>query len=220
MPNWCSNTLNITGDKADRDAFVQKVQSTEGEYAILASIVPMPKELEGSVSPMPDSPEPHPNWANLLANGEITQEWHDELVASNRHRYEEGIRLRELTGYTDWYNWEVANWGVKWGDSSTILCEHSEAETIFRFETPWGPPDTGMAAVSAAFPSLRFVLGYIGEGCEFVGAALFVKGQVAEEVDASVETISGYYELADEEKWDELDFLVMKKCDSLMDLLA
>ena len=187
MPNWCSNTLTIRGPFDIREEFVNMTKNPEGseeEYSILSHLVPMPKVLEGTSSPAYDSPEPHPNWAVMLANGEMTQEWYDELCSTQKERYKASIAAKEATGYTDWYSWQAQNWGVKWGDCRTELIDHDPDSliavggTVMRFETPWGSPHQGLLAVSAMFPSLHFVNAYIGEGEEFVGVTLYRGGTV------------------------------------------
>jgi len=44
MPNWCENRLEVSGPKADRDAFVKNV-SRENTALSLDALCPMPKEL-------------------------------------------------------------------------------------------------------------------------------------------------------------------------------
>ena len=43
-------------------------------------------------------------------------------------------------GYPTWYNWSLANWGVKWDASSPELTKRGEKNLIFEFSTPWAPP--------------------------------------------------------------------------------
>lgn len=45
MPNWCDNTLTISGKKADLEDFKNRVK-TETEVLSLNNFVPMPKEYE------------------------------------------------------------------------------------------------------------------------------------------------------------------------------
>ena len=54
MPNWCNNTITITGDY---DTLVQLKPVVEAGEGLLQAIKPMPKELEGTTSPSDT-----PNW--------------------------------------------------------------------------------------------------------------------------------------------------------------
>ena len=54
MPNWCSNSITITGDY---DTLVQLKPVVEAGEGLLQAIAPMPKELEGTTAPSEE-----PNW--------------------------------------------------------------------------------------------------------------------------------------------------------------
>lgn len=56
MSNWCSNKLTITGNKENLTVFKDQVKGIETDIC-LNNLVPMPKELEGTVSP-----GDKPNW--------------------------------------------------------------------------------------------------------------------------------------------------------------
>lgn len=183
MPNWCSNRMEVTGPLNEQQRFLTAITQTDDEgrtfYRILESLLPMPEVLNGTQSPSPDSPEPHPNWAVSLANGEITQEWHDELVRERRARYDKAQEARAATGHVDWYSWQASNWGVKWGDSNVSVEANTDSLTVL-FDTPWGPPTEGLERVSRLFPTLTFLLGCTEEGMAFIGAASFRNGEVEE----------------------------------------
>jgi hypothetical protein len=62
MPNHCNNTLGIIGLTKDVESFFNlvKVESTDGDdtnFEILKSLMPMPKELEGTIKPSESSNE-------------------------------------------------------------------------------------------------------------------------------------------------------------------
>jgi len=187
MPNWCSNTLEVTGPSEDLERFIQAARTPESEegkggqkYHLLAQLVPMPEVLAGTTSPIPPDPDPLPSWAESLAEGKIDQAWYDSLCQHRRDGYAAGVAAEKLTGYTDWYEWQAANWGVKWGDAETYLADSGSGWAEFRFDTPWGPAIPAFTAISEMFPTLRFVLGYHEAGCAIVGAARFINGQVSE----------------------------------------
>jgi len=68
------------------------------------------------------------------------------------------------TGFSDWYQWSIVNWGVKW-DASSIqnigyyesdaLDSKDYAEAIYRFNTPWGWPEPIVDKLRENFPNLK-----------------------------------------------------------------
>lgn len=170
MPNWCFNRLEIYGP-VDQLREIQQRVEVKDDYD-LTIINPMPEALVGSVSPAPASPDPHPNWAVLLAAGEMTQAWHDELVAATRERYENAQRLLAETGYTDWYAWTTRNWGVKWSPQEIDFTDYTDyhmPHIHYRFETPWGPPVPLIESWGSAYPQCFFALGFTEESMAFTG---------------------------------------------------
>ena len=148
MPNWCNNEITVQGSKDDLTKMVTAMTYTDehGSQAIsLVQLFPMPEALENSHSPAPASPDPHPNWKVMLDNGEMTEERYNELVESNKAQYERAQMLHETTGYYSWWDWQLSNWGIKWGDCETHIynemCENPDGtwEVGIKFDTPWGP---------------------------------------------------------------------------------
>ena len=51
MPNWCNNSITITGNTDTIKALWESAQTAEeGGFGLLNAIAPMPKELEGTVA--------------------------------------------------------------------------------------------------------------------------------------------------------------------------
>ena len=68
MPNECMNTLGIMGKKEDVEAFVKFVTFPENnEIKLFNSLIPMPKELNDSQSPV--------NTANKGKNTELVSKY-------------------------------------------------------------------------------------------------------------------------------------------------
>lgn len=89
---------------------------------------------------------------------------------------------------SNWYKWECANWGTKWGDydhfvdAYDLFEEDEDKDTIsFGYHTAWGPFSAGFwEKVSAMFPTLTFSTTYEESGCCFAGAVLAKNGVVFE----------------------------------------
>lgn len=226
MPNHCTNNLTIQGDRDEIVRFWNDVQSIDDEgkpMVRLVSLLPMPDALEGTESPTPTSPEPHPNWINLLNNGEITQKWHDELVSNNIQRYENGQKAYKETGYHNWYEWADQKWGTKWGDYDTYLTSDALEDTLSSGEiqivytTAWCPlSESFYETISSKYPTLVFRISYTEEGANFVGHMVVCDGDVlyAECVEPEVvpydknEDMDEYYEKHDEAVTEALDRLI------------
>ena len=57
------------------------------------------------------------------------------------------------------YEWQKANWGVKWGASAVHLSEDDDS-LIYSFETAWSAPLAFLQSVSADYPALAFSLAF------------------------------------------------------------
>ena len=83
-----------------------------------------------------------------------------------------------------WYNWNVQNWGTKWGardawhdrtDNDKII----EGDTSYNFDTAWGPASPVIAALAKQFPKLSITHRYCEGGMGFAGETLFLNGEEA-----------------------------------------
>jgi hypothetical protein len=62
------------------------------------------------------------------------------------------VAAKTETGYTDWYDWSVANWGTKWNAYS--LKQISDDPFVIVFDTAWSPPEPVFHALAERFPNL------------------------------------------------------------------
>jgi hypothetical protein len=84
MPNWCSNSITIRGEKKDLDKFESFLNEKDGKEWF-DFFLPCPQELKDG-GPVGFSAEPDENAKALI----------------------------EKYGASDWYTWSVNNWGCKW----------------------------------------------------------------------------------------------------------
>lgn len=186
MPNWCYNSATISGPKEDLVKFVKAISSpideeTREDYDLTLPF-PTPKELVETTAGHYTA-EPNSNWAKLLANGEITQEWHDELVRNNAEGYAKDQANLAKYGYKNWYDWNIDNWGTKWSPRVEDFDLHDDAtdgqwRVEVRYETAWAPPTKLIAKLSELFPTLKFYTTFDEESQAFVGCEIFTEGQV------------------------------------------
>jgi hypothetical protein len=89
----------------------------KGREGLLMEFLPTPQELLDTV-------------AGFV--GEDKQAAHEAQMKSNLEKY----------GYTDWYNWNIANWGTKW-DFALDNLERQDPNTVSAaFDSAWSPPIT------------------------------------------------------------------------------
>lgn len=227
MPNHCYNRLSVSGDPEQLHQFTQAIlkEPNKDGYISIKQLVPMPTVLEGTQSPTLESPEPHPQWAESLANGTITQEWHDELVANRRASYEAGVKAKAETGYSNWWDWALDNWGTKWGDY-----DHAENfedgvqlgdENYFSvsFTTAWCPfIENFWTKVSAMFPGLEFLIVYDEPGMCFAGSEKYANGQTiyAEYIDDTTKLLPDV-DFDDTEAWEAYEDAKSNLMDQLLE---
>jgi hypothetical protein len=67
------------------------------------------------------------------------------------------------------YEWELKNWGCKWGACSAGLVYEWEGHLEYAFETAWSPPIPFLSKLAPAWPTLTFLLDYEEMGIGFKG---------------------------------------------------
>lgn len=179
MPNHCSNTLTVCGDKTELTRFWNAVQIGGGEIK-LTSLYPMPDELSHTTATFFDATKTDDEHAEQIVK------W-AELIS----RY----------GHQDWYSWALDNWGTKWGDYEHSYAELSDEHVEIRYMTAWCPFDNKFwHHVSQQFPTLTFVIVYDEPGMVFCGASCYRNGETVAE-----RYIDDYTQVLGEIDWDDQD---------------
>jgi hypothetical protein len=78
------------------------------------------------------------------------------------------------------YDWEVANWGCKWGACDSELTDEWEGHLAYTFDTAWAPPVAFLTKLAPQWPTLIFLLDYEEMGMGFKGITK-VQGDVIED---------------------------------------
>ena len=129
MPNWCMNSLIITGPQEDVLKF-KKIASintdpiNDKKYLDFNSFIPIPKEKQKEC----------------------------------------------------WYEWELENWGTKWGACNVDYVMYDKNRIGYNFDSAWSPPIMFIKNVSKLFPKLLFEMDYEEGGMCFKGTATFQNG--------------------------------------------
>lgn len=173
MPNWCKNNLKIKGNGEKVLELLELMKDEDGEMTF-NKLVPMPKELEDTTSPTPDTMP-----------------------------IEEKNRLMDKYGATDWYSWRCDNWGVKWDASESGFWKDGD-DWIISFSTPWGPPCEFMKKLSAQFPKMTFILQFADESmCDYpLGQCTYINGvEKAEGPEEGTEDAESFANSVWDEEW-------------------
>ena len=164
MPNWCSNNLEVYGERAEIEKFKVAVE-TEESCLDFNKIHPMPEDFKGLVI------------GGCEIDGTRERMWR-VIGGKNVAIPQETIEMwQKQYGCAGWYDWCIANWGTKWDASDPDVCDNGDG-LIYHFDTAWSPPIQWLEYVSKKFPTLEFKMKYEEEGMGFMGCARASEGSV------------------------------------------
>jgi hypothetical protein len=125
MPNWCNNTITISGPK---DKITKLYNDAKAENGLLQAMVPMPKELEDTTSPAPKEGTPQP-----LVDG--FDNWYDWRVQNWGCKWDvdmDGLELSEDgTNISGWFD---SPWGPPIEAYSTYLDKNEDCSVESHYE--------------------------------------------------------------------------------------
>lgn len=186
MPNWCSNTLTISGDVIAVLDLIERAAS--GEHVFVGPLNEHDKGVDwGFFTPI--------QMEALMRDDDLFRDKRDSKSVLCFHAFVpmprevmlapyDGNRLKEAAAkYPEWfgrfpdllsgYDWEHKMWGVKWGASDAYVSDQGRTgdcySVFYDFNTAWGPPITFMDKLAALYPDLIFSLSYSEEGMNFAG---------------------------------------------------
>jgi hypothetical protein len=220
MPNWCMNSghIYILKNASDESrAVFEKLKENNSEKGWFANIAPTPNELcLGTGSTQGTEEFMSLEW--LRSNSKFKGDFGVFTVV----RYDNGnsrtdfqasdeylAYLKETYGASDWYSWNVENYGTKW-DVNADLDNWDDGGLSFSFDSAWGAP---VEFFEKYLKPLRigFELRYYETGSAFAGYATFTPHDSDPKLD---DYDSEYYEgeeyityLLDEDM-EEIEYLV------------
>ena len=194
MPNYCDNTLELHctidayNDIISKLLFIEpKDTSREVDFTTLGGKVfsfeaalPTPKPLRGTSAPAKVvTKEELKEFIKLQKEGltfwqglPMTQQTHD--------------RCLKKYGCTDWYHWNISNWGVKWDadvyDISQKIYKNGVTEMTeirINFTTAWAPPTNWFDHIANVLKdeAVYMELRYSESGMGFAGTHYFDAGE-------------------------------------------
>jgi len=206
MPNWCSNKTEITGPQGQVERLFQNATVTDDngvQEVSFAALIPMPSILEGTTSPTPTGEFDSTRYDELVADPK-NEYWTAEKVDEARAKHYEVLAKAEAamaeTGYSNWWDWRMDNWGIKWPDSGSVVesldlidpDQDGHIGVAVSYETPWGPfADDFWNKISRMYPGVHITTLYEEPGMCFSGGSRHYDGRL----------IASEYR-----QWDDIDF--------------
>jgi hypothetical protein len=166
MPNWCHNTLEVTGDSEDIIAFINKARRSPDERdqpLFFTNFVPEPEyseEQEGGTMPV--------WWHWRIENWGTKWEptFETPAIALGASEAEPGAEKERL---------------------SLEDAPNGEMRVSYEFDTAWAPPIQVIFAASRQHPDLHFRLTYGEPGDGYGGLIEIVGGLIVAEEDGEAE---------------------------------
>lgn len=124
----------------------------------------------------------------------------ENTTAPTMEQTDETKRLVEKYGVSNWYDWQVKNWGTKWDVEAEV--DDNDSIILISFDSAWAPPCAAIAALGKKFPDLGFSLSYYEQGMGFAGTLTVDGDEVSDFCVDSGEDKEGYRKFC----LDEFDF--------------
>jgi hypothetical protein len=187
MPNHITNRLTIIPNETNVTLFtgedVLRVREAikgerEDQYIDFHKIAPIPKELEGTVSPMRIiSQEEYDEQERKIAENDLTENEKNWGISRGLTQAL-ADEYKEKFGHCDWYGWQTANWGTKWNAYE----QYSNDDAVIEFDTAWSTPYSLLVNLSKMFPQITFEVEYADEDFGYnVGRYVLLNGEVTEQ---------------------------------------
>lgn len=127
MANWVYNSMTVSGPEEVLTRFIEKMS------------------------------QPRPNGV-LQEDGSYAIETKEDETPSALSFWN-AVAPTDLQNYfdgTNWYYWNINNWGTKWDAGMVETDRYSKDSAYYTFETAWGAPEAFYKAVSEQWPDLDF----------------------------------------------------------------
>lgn len=187
MPNHITNRLTIIPNETNVTLFtgedVLRVREAikgekEDQYIDFHKIAPIPKELEGTVSPMRIiSQEEYDIQELKIAKDELTENERNWGISRGLTQAL-ADEYKKKFGHCDWYGWQTSNWGTKWN----AYDQYEVDENCIEFNTAWSTPYSLLVNLSKMFPQVTFEVEYADEDFGYnVGKYVLLNGETIDQ---------------------------------------
>lgn len=177
MPNWVRNNVTFSGNEEVIERMMNEIKGErEEQYIDFNKIAPIPSELVGTQSPTRIiSQEEYDKQEERITKGELT-EGEKNWGISRGITQEMANDFKQRFGHTDWYGWQVSNWGTKWNATDSI-----EFGDGIEFNTAWSTPFELLLKLSEKYPEVTINVRYADEDFGYnVGEYTLLNGEEIE----------------------------------------
>jgi Ferredoxin-like domain in Api92-like protein len=224
MPNHVTTQCVITGPDKElerlRTTLIRVPEEDREETLDFNLIIPMPETLKSTTSGggaslgievLTGKPKPcifagfgshsylDSQWIRDLGitNIDELRAWTEKVRPDDIEAGKAAIAAHRETGFYDWYDWSIANWGTKWNSYNFSMDNDDVPDRLsFRFETAWSFPGPIFEKLARMFPTLRFECTCFDEGWFFAGRGAFNGEPVFEIVEPTDELYEAVYGVA------------------------
>lgn len=192
MPNHVTTRCVVSGPTERIQAFREKhiVVDKDGLNFDFNTFVPMPALVRDTESSSTvefalfatGKEDVVPRWSGIPMTSPLTYQWAKDKGIATREEFkawlekehpdafakaEKCIQAQAETGYSNWYDWSLANWGTKWGAYSFHLVDDKPDRLEFMFDTAWSTPEPIFNKIGELYPDLLFRIHSFDEGWNF-----------------------------------------------------
>ena len=160
MPNHITNRLTIIGTEEQVKQVREAIKGErETQHIDFNKIAPIPKELEKTQSPTRIiSQEEYDEQEKKIAEGNLTD--NEKNFGLSRGLTQELVdEYRKKFGHSDWYGWQIENWGTKWNAYEQFILD----ENCIEFQTAWSTSFALLVNLSLMFPEVTFEVRFADE---------------------------------------------------------
>jgi hypothetical protein len=177
VPNWCHNTLVVSGNSSTVDAFVEHVKD-ENQPLTFEACAPTPEDVDSWVPEEPNTP------LNRLFGGG----WYGWRIRHWGTKWDANFTGPHGALVSDEANIEatVEAFGVQKGAGAAI----------YKFDTAWSPPSAWVEHAAHEHEDLNFVLRFAEAGAGFAGEVRYYQGILVIDKELRVDEV-----LMPEEMW-------------------
>lgn len=197
MPNWCNNSLIISGKHEDIYELFKDV-GFKGKNVKDLKIFLDKKTL--SLTSWFPTPKTYLKWDTTNSKRSKKIDESDQQYALYCKGYENAKKYQKRKyGVIGWYDYNIENLGCKW-DSRFEYIYVSKSKNIitieFIFDTPWNSPNAWMFKMIKKYDKLCFALEGVEPG---VGFIVNIEGECGEVTEDYTSDMSDYQEFTNDD---------------------
>lgn len=173
MPNWCSNTLTVSGPPEEVEKWKGKIVEQTTRWS------PQWEVEERKAHNSLDFIE---RIKSLHRSKMLRKRGYDNSPAKSRRwlfsSFDPIPKEVLEQGYSNCgHHWCISNWSTEWDVDDFVVLEKRPGLYVLDFSTAWSPPLKWLEKVARMYPLLAFRLEYSEEGMGYEGVTEYEDGK-------------------------------------------